>query len=385
MMHGIYGQLHDDFQTGGMGKVLKTAESSLRQQDRFHELFEVLKMQIRQQLGLPLLHDDSIELSDQQQRDLEERLLAACRDVGFSLMRAGQIQESWGYLKHITDRKTVLAEIHKLEVTEDNVEAIIGLLLYEGLDCDRGFELVLERYGTCNAITTFQNAMYGRSKQDRAAAGQRLVHHVHRELSDSVRSHIAREENETDPESLAPAVTSLADLISSRPYLFADGSYHIDTSHLSSTVQIAAELDDRETLQLALDMTAYGQQLHPDLQYPSPAPFEDTYPSHAHLFSALLGLDTDEHLQVFRRRAEETDAHHDGTHVIETYVDLLSRVGRPAVALEEVVRLIPVGVQMTGKAPTLYDLSKQLGNFDRYRELCIDRDDLLGFVIGLNE
>ena len=49
------------------------------------------------------------------------------------------------------------------------------------------------------------------------------------------------------------------------------------------------------------------------------------------------------------------------------------------------MQLIPEGIQTTGRAPTLYDLSEQLGNFDRYRELCANRNDMLGFVISLGK
>ena len=197
----------------------------------------------------------------------------------------------------------MLAELNKLEVTDDNLESVIGLLLYEGLDCDRGYQLVLEQYGTCNAITTIQNAMYGRSRKDRRATGRRLVKHVHKELLESVKSHIQREEDK------APESDRLVELMEGRDFLFADGSYHIDTSHLGSTVQIAIELVDREALELALDLANYGLHLHPELQYPSSAPFEETYPSHVKFYSALLGQDMDGSLQYFRNRAEKTDAH----------------------------------------------------------------------------
>lgn len=389
-MSGIFEQLQADYQTGGMQAALDRAETTLRKQQRYHELFEVLKMQARHKLGQPVLHQDAVSLSEAQQRQLEDSLLAACRDVGFCLLQAGQIQESWGYLKHLTDQDEIRQKILDIKVTEENVEAIIGLLLYEGLDCDRGFALVLEKYGTCNAITTMQNALYGRSRKDRCAAGQRLVAHVHRELLESVKAHIERQaaeggEVKTDNRKDAASECRLADLIQGRGFLFENGSYHIDTSHLSSTVQIAVELSDAESWELALDLTRYGEHLHADLQYPSHPPFEDTYPSHAKFFSALLGQDVDSSVSYFRDRAVQTDAHQEGTQVIETYVDLLARIGRPAEAMEALVELIPPGIQTTGRAPTLYDLSQQLGDFTRYRELCVERDDLLGYVVGLEQ
>ena len=93
----------------------------------------------------------------------------------------------------------------------------------------------------------------------------------------------------------------------------------------------------------------------------------------------------DESLAHFRERAEATDAHQEGTFAIEAYIDLLARVGKPAEALQATVDLIPQGIQTTGRAPSFYDLSEQMKDFDRYRELCKERDDMLGFVISLGK
>lgn len=378
-MSQILEQLAADFDAGGISAVLATAETQLRDQKRYHELFEVLKMKSRHALGLDLLHQENQNLSETQQRQLEDELLDSCRDVGLALLRDGQIQESWVYLKHLSDHEMVLNELQHVEINDENLEQQIGLLLYEGLDCEAGYALVLEHYGTCNAITTMQQALYGRSREDRQAAGRLLVAHVHNELLQNVKAHIEREESDS------PAGNSIAPLLANRDYLFDDGSYHIDTSHLGSTVQIASELSDAASLELALDLTGYGQRLDEALQYPGEPPFEDTYATYGRFFAAQLGQHVDETVEFFRERANGTNAHQEGTYPIEVYIDLLARVHRPADAIEATVQLIPEGIQTTGRAPTLYDLSEQLGNFDRYRELCANRNDMLGFVISLGK
>lgn len=378
-MSDAFDQLQQAFSTGGIEATLAAAEQQLREQQRLHELFEVLKMKSRQQLGLPLLHQEDSKLSETEQRAVEDGLLDACRDVGFALLRSGQIQESWMYLRHLGENDSILDELNKVEVSEDNVDQVIGLLLHEGLDSKRGYQLVLQHYGTCNAITTMQSTMYGRSKAERKATGELLVAHVHAELLENVKSHVEREEKQV------PDTDRLAVLIADRDYLFADGAYHIDTSHLSSTVGVAGEIDDAAHLELALDLTAYGQRLDAALQYAGDPPFEETYPTHAKLLGAQLGQNVETSLDYFRERAEATDAHQEGTSTIETYIDLLARIGRPADAIEAAVKLIPAGTQTTGRGPSLYDLSEQLGDFKRYRELCSEREDLLGFVISLEK
>ncbi len=379
-MNEVFTKLDQAHRTGGSDALLTAAEQHLRGQQRYHELFEILKMKARQQLGLPLLHNEgSDSLGEEDLRLIEDKLLETCRDVGLSLLRAGQIQDGWLYLRHLADNKLVLAEMANIEVNEENLDQVLGVLLHEGLDTRRGYELVLEHYGTCNAITTMQSTLYGRGKHERQAAGRLLVAHVHAELVENVRAHIEREEPD------APQHNRLVDLIAGRDWLCAEGAYHIDTSHLSSTVQIAEELAEPSSLELALDLTRYGQNLDPNLQYAGDPPFEDIYPSHEKFFAAQLGQDVDDALAFFRQRAAATDAHQEGTQAIEVYIDLLARTGRPEEALEATTALIPAGIQSTGRAPSLYELSEQLGSFTRFQEICRDRSDLIGYVLSLHD
>ena len=377
-MTDVFAQLDSSFQQGGLAAALDAAESAFRQQERFHELFEVLKMQSRLKLGLPLVHqDDDARLSESDQRALEDGLISACKDVGLKLLRANQVQDGWFYLRHLTDRGFILEELRRLDIDEDNLEQIIGILLHEGLDTEHGYRLVLQHYGTCNAITTIQSTLYGRSKRERQAAARLLVAHVHDEVLQNVKSHIDREEGSI------PAENRLDRLIEKRDYLFQDGAYHIDTSHLSSTVQVSTELMDTESLELALDLTRYGRRLDPALQYASDPPFEETYVAHGKFFASQLGETAKEGIDFFRQRAEQTDAHQDGTFPIEVYIDLLARVGQLDKAIDASIELIPAGTQTTGRGPSLFELSEQLGDFSRYRAVCQQRSDPLGYLVSL--
>ena len=378
-MTDFFQQLTNAYASSGLAAALDAAESQFRDAGRYHELFEVLRMKSRHRLGLQIMQSEPASLAAADQRALEDGLLAACRDVGYALLRSGQIQESWMYLRHLDENARIIEELRDVEITEQNLDQVLGLLLHEGLDCERGYQLVLERYGTCNAITTLQSTMYGRAKSERRAAGRLLVAHVHQELLENVKAHVAREE------ATSPNENRLTELMHGRDYLFADGAYHIDTSHLSSTVQVAGELVDRPSLELALDLARYGQRLDSGLQYASDAPFEDTYAAYGQFFAAQLGQDVEQSLAFFREQAEATDAHQQGTFPIETYIDLLARVGRPLEAIEATIKLIPVGTQTTGRSPSLYDLSEQLGDFTRYRELCQERRDMLGYLISLEK
>ena len=112
-------------------------------------------------------------------------------------------------------------------------------------------------------------------------------------------------------------------------------------------------------------------------------PFAEFYPAHQRYFDALLGQEIEEAILYFRQQAEKSDAYQESTVAIEVYLDLLARLEKWPTAIEETVRLLPESVQTTGLAPSLLDLSEACQNYDHLRQACRERDDLLGYTIGL--
>jgi hypothetical protein len=148
-------------------------------------------------------------------------------------------------------------------------------------------------------------------------------------------------------------------------------------------VRFARDLEDAESLRLALELTEYGSRLDAQLQYPGDAPFGDFYAAHKLYFSALLGEEIEQAVGYFRKRAEDVDPYEDSTSAIDVYIDLLARLGRQKLAIDESLRLVPENVQTTGQAPTLLDLSEACGSYDQLREICRKRRDVLGYALGL--
>lgn len=366
------------FTDGGADAVLDTLENRLRQEKRYHELFECLKMRVRHSLGLPLLYSDSgEELKVTKREALEEGLIDACRTVGTLLLDEGQIRDGWTYLRPVGDKNAVRERLQSIDVTEDNVDQIIEVCLHESVDLAKGFQLLLTNYGTCNSITTFESSMYGRPRPERSIGAKLLVEHVHAELHENVVGHIDREEN------ARPNSTDIGPLLEGRDWLTAEGSYHIDVTHLSSAVRIARDVTDEQTLRKAFDLTQYGRRLDSQLQYPGDEPFADQYISHALYFSALIGEQVDKGLAYFKEKAESCSPHEETTAAIEVYVDLLHRIGRTTDAIDAMTRLIPAGMQTTGQAPSLLELCEAADNYTTIREQCEQNGDLLGYAMGL--
>ncbi|GIW93461.1 MAG: hypothetical protein KatS3mg110_1502 [Pirellulaceae bacterium] len=364
--------------SGGIPAALEQLENQLRLERKYHELFEVLKMRARHRAGLPLLYTDPPDpMPDEQRQLLEDGLLAACREVGLLLLESGAVREGWIYLRPVGDMRLAREALARVAVTDANVDELVEVLLHEGVDTERGFRLVLEKYGTCSAITSYDTVVAQRSKKERQQAAALLVEQLHRELLESLRHDIQRQQG------VMPSETTIAELVADRDWLFGEFAYHVDTTHLASVMRCARVLDDRRHVELARDMAEYGLRLSPQFQYRSEEPFAETYPAHALWFDALLGRRVDEALDYFRRKAEELSVDQHGALPRETWIDLLVRVGRPAEALREALRLLPEAGPTTGVAPSLWELGELAGDFGPIIDYYRQAGNLLGYATGL--
>jgi hypothetical protein len=375
-----FDQLQSALASGGPDAALQRAATLLRQQKKYHELFEVLKMQLRRRLGLPLLAgmaDDSEALNDEQRTKLEDGLISACREVGSALLAEGKIREGWMYLRPVGDKAESAKLLSGIQPTDENYEDLIEVCLHEGIDIGRGYGLVIERFGTCNAITTFDSSLSRRPRNEQAPAAKLLLRQVHEDLVANVRADVAKQEGKQ------PSGTTLGELVRDRDWLFQDNSYHLDTTHLAATVRIARALNDPDDLRLALDLTEYGRRLSSQFQYQGDEPFADMYLANALYFQALLGQNIDEAVAYFKTKAELLDPQHHGYAAIETCIDLLTRLGRTDEALAAAIRFNLGSIQPLGSAPPLLELARRSGNFNSLLNHCRQSDDVLGFTATL--
>lgn len=371
-----FDQLQDALERGGVDAALDQLAEYLRENKKYHELFEALKMKVRHGLGLPLTYSDAgDELDESTRTKLEDGLIDACRAVGTALLREGAIREGWMYLRPVGDRAAAAVELLNIEANEENLDALIEVSLHEGVDPKRGYALVLERHGTCNAITTYESVVVRQSMAAQQAAAGLLVEHVHSELLATLRADIAQQQGSE------PAEATLKDLVADRDWLFGEHSYHLDTTHLASTVRFARLLDDETQLRLALDLTAYGRRLSSQFQYKGDQPFADIYPSHALYLGALLGEDIDAAIEYFRERAESLDPREHGGLPVEAFVQLLDRLGRYELAINALLDFVQKQPDAASQAvPLMLELSQKAGNFDKLTAYCRGRGDVLGYA-----
>ncbi|HEY1066785.1 MAG TPA: hypothetical protein VGE52_11770, partial [Pirellulales bacterium] len=362
----------------GPEAALETLGQQMLAEKRFHELFDVRRMQARHKLGLSVLLSIPLDdLDEATQSRLEELQLAACREVGELMLKQGDIPGAWIYLRIVNLKKPVAEALEAYEPQEEELDVLIQVALGQGVAPRRAFEWILEYYGTCNAVTMFERESEQLRGEARESCAALLVSHLYKDLLGSLRREIARQEGSEPEEAKIEA------MVADRDWLFADNAYHVDTSHLSMVVRFARWCTQPESLTQALDLTAYGRRLAATFQYETEQPFKDLYADHARFFEAQLGRNVDANVAFFRKKAEEFRAEEVGLLPAETCVALLTRLKRYPEAFDAHVAFIPAQARTADFAMSLVELACVSGQMDRWQALCKERGDRMGFVAAL--
>ena len=371
-----FDSIRQTIEEAGVRGGLDTLEKLFTERKQFHELFEVLKMKVRRDLKLPLLFDDDgDDLDAQQSERLEQGLLQACRTVGTLFFENGQPREGWMFLQPVGDRNLAQTLITNVPVDEENADTIIDVALTEGAAPLYGFELLLERFGTCNAITAFDSQVAMAKRSVRVVIAERLVTHLYEEIRTNVVNHI-RQQEETEP------TGSLRELIAERPWLFSDGSHHVDTTHLASVVRIGRIVESEQAIDHAAQLVDYGMQLDDSFHFPGEPPFESTYRDHQSYYHALQGDDVEASVEHFRRKAKSVDSEQFGTMAVETLVDLLTRLNRFDEAMQVSADAL-AGQPTLGIAPSLMEIAAKKGEFQAAAGHYRKQQDLLAYAIAI--
>jgi hypothetical protein len=385
----LFERLLDLARESGAIAAAQTLVEKMRSEHRFAELFEARKMLHRLELGLDPVPLDGLtgggqtvappRLDPDVQEELDKRLLDACREVGTGLVRAGRLQDGWMYLRAVGDNDIASDAMAAIEPTQENLDLLLNLYVHEGVNVGRGTRLSLQMRGTCNTITMLDSVVAMRGRQEQQSAVEALVEHVHAELLQNLIADVKRR----NPQCKPPAANRIVDWLELHPGLLRDGTYHLDTTHLASTVRFARVLDRETTLRLAADIAEYGRQLHAQYQYESEEPFAELYPMSLAWFRALLGEHVDAALRVFRQKADSMNPEQHGTIGIETVADLLARVGRPAESAQYLMKAMPAGMRPFGIAPSLIELAHASGEYQPMMVHAQSRGDLVGFAAAL--
>jgi hypothetical protein len=168
----------------GPAALLDRLIADLTERREMRALLEALLLKARHELGLPLIQAGDLgELAEPIRSEYEERYVAAIRTVGKLLLDGGDIAGSWPYFRAIGEAGPVAEAIAAFAPSgdEERLGAIIEVAFNQGANPRRGFELILDHYGTCSAITAFEHLPPDESI--RVAAADRLVRRLTRTWS----------------------------------------------------------------------------------------------------------------------------------------------------------------------------------------------------------
>ena len=132
------------------------------------------------------------------------------------------------------------------------------------------------------------------------------------------------------------AAGRLPSLLDSHPDLTGEDVYHIDLSHLQSTVQLAGTMGPCPELDLACELCDYGARLKGRFAPRGETPFDPFFEGWRHYLEAIAGRNVDAHLDHFRQAAQ-AGAEEGNTYPSEVLHRLLETIGREGEALDAAV------------------------------------------------
>jgi hypothetical protein len=292
------------------------------------------------------------------------------REVGELFLADGEIANAWPYLRATGDSARVAAAIETVE-PGDNSDPIIEIAFQEGVHPAKGLELILKKYGICQALSALGMAQV---EKDREKCIGLLARDIHNEIVERIGKAIEQEEG------TRPDATSIAELAAGRDWLFGEYSTYVDTSHLVSILQYCPDVSDPELLEIFHDLCEYGKRLSPQFRIQGQPPFEDVYADYGHYAQALLGTDVETHLYHFRQKLADSDPERVGTLPAQLLVKLLVRLNGYEEALAVALAHFPDAPPNQLNCPAAMELCHMAREFDRMKELARERGDLLSYA-----
>jgi hypothetical protein len=350
----------------------------LRDGKDYTSLFYALLMKKRHELGVsPIPTAPSSELPPAAHEPFENGIREAARHVGGLYLAEGNVPQAWLYFRMINEPGPVVQALADYRPGPDeDVHPVVQLAFYENVHPRKGFDLILERFGTCNAITTLSNPELQLAPEARTYCIQQLVRTLHRELRERLAADIRGREGS------APESERLRDYLAGRDWLFESDFAHIDTSHLGAVVQMSMHLPPCEELELARELCEYGRRLPPRLRYESDPPFEDQYADYATYLAVLAGDDVEKGVAHFRAKAEK-EAERPDTYPAEVFVNLLLRLDRTGEALAVARRKLAGVDPRRLSCPGVSELCQRVGDFRTLAEAAREQGDAVHYLAGL--
>jgi hypothetical protein len=383
----LFNDLETTLSKQGAGVAVQRLCDGLRASKDYHSLFYALLLKKRHEMGVsPLPTGAAADLPPQHHAEYEDAIRHAGREVGDLFLQEGNIGHAWAYFRMIGEHGPIKTALEKHEPTEDeDMQPLVQIAFYEGVNPNKGFDWILSRFGLCSAITTLGSQELPADPAVKQYCIGRLVRSLYAELRDRLLGEIERHDGGLPPEASAPAEEQgiVRKLMAGRDWLLADDCYHIDTSHLSSVVQMSLHLAPGVEMDLARELCEYGARLSNRFTNPGDPPFEKLYEAHGVYLAILAGDRVEENLNYYREQAANADPQTVGTFPAEVLVNLLLRLKREKEALEVARKYLSAVDNRRLTCPSLADLCQRVGDYRTLAEAAREQGDPVHFMAGL--
>ncbi|MBM3774439.1 MAG: hypothetical protein FJW37_04670 [Acidobacteria bacterium] len=396
-MSDAFERLGQALRRGGARAGFEVLAGRFREQKQYPALFELRLLEKRHELGLPLVQTETAaELAPETRRAYDEAFIQAAREVGSLFLADGSIARAWPYFRAIGESAPVAASIEAFcsaeavpadrrdpaapsPVAEDagpgraseDADAVIEIAFHERVHPRKGYELILKNYGTCRAISFFEQYPDRATREDALAL---LARTLHQELLAALRRSIE------GAEGAAPApAASAAELIAGRDWLFGEYDYYVDTSHVISVIRFSLDSARPETLEIARDLARYGARLSSMFQFRGEPPFEAGFPDYAIYLDALLRHEVESALAHFRGKLP-APGEDPSAAAAQFLVRLLVRLELYREALDvSLAHLRELGREQL-ICPTPLELCQLSGDYERMAGLAQEQNDLVSYT-----
>jgi hypothetical protein len=373
----LFDQLKRTLAAKGPAVAVDELCASLREIGDYQGLFYAKLMKKRIELGVsPFPTGPASELPASTHEEYEDAIRTAGREVGNLYLEQGDIRKAYFYFNMLGEPEAVREYIDQYQFQPDqDCQPVIEIALYQGVHPGKGFDLVLDRYGICNAITTYSGQDFSRFPDAKQHCIAKLVSALYEQLRERLRMDITGH-----GESIAEDAT-LGQMVQGHDFLFGEDAYHIDTSHLSSIAQMSLELTGGPALTKARELCMYGARLSSHFQHDADPPFENTYADYRVLLEIQEGINVEAGLAHFRAKIEPALAE-GNTFPAEVYVSLLLRIGRQAEALETAKKYLG-GESRQLSCPGVYELCKEAKDYSGLADAAKQRADGVNYLAAL--
>src|SRR5262249_43964137 len=151
-----YQQLEEALERRGPAGAIEQLCSTLRENKDFTGLFYAMLMKKRVELGVsPVPTGSSQDLPAGTHEPYEDAIRQAGRLAGNLCLEKGNIPHPWAFLRMLGESEPVARALDKVQpLPDEDCHPLVDIAFHQGVNVRKGFELILQRYGICSAITT---------------------------------------------------------------------------------------------------------------------------------------------------------------------------------------------------------------------------------------